>query len=66
MKQYQVFMERVERYSHNVIVEAESQQEAERIVREADRCDNAFESEWNELQPGVETTYEAVEAEVDK
>lgn len=65
MKHYQVFMERVEHYSHNVIVEAESQQEAERIVREADMC-NTYEREWNELQPGVETTYEAVEVEVDE
>lgn len=59
-KTYRVFIERSERYSHQVCVDAESPQEAERIVREMDNC-NEFEDEWNELQPAVETSYEAEE-----
>jgi hypothetical protein len=58
MERYRVFIERVERYSHQVSVDADSKAEAERKVRAMDSC-NAFENEWNELQPGVETTYEA-------
>jgi hypothetical protein len=60
MARYRVFIERVERYSHMVIVDADSKKEAERKARAMDVC-NKFENEWNELQPGVETTYEAEE-----
>lgn len=60
MSKYRVFIERVERYSHQVTVEAETRAEAERKVRAMDACDQ-FADEWNELQPGVETTYEAEE-----
>lgn len=60
MARYRVFIERTERYSHMVVVDADSKAEAERKVRAMDAC-NKFEYEWNELQPGVETTYEAEE-----
>ena len=60
MKKYRVFIERVERYSHQVLVDADTKSEAESKVRAMDGRDE-FESEWNELQPGVETTYEAEE-----
>lgn len=60
MAKYMVFIERVERYSHQVLVDADTKAEAERKVRAMDAC-NKFENEWNELQPGVETTYEAEE-----
>lgn len=61
---YRVFVERVERYSHQVLVTADTKAEAERKVRAMDACDK-FESEWNELQPSVETTYEAEELKGD-
>mgnify|MGYP006988932404 CR=1 FL=1 len=51
-----MFIERVERYSHQVTVEAGTRAEAERKVLAMD-AGNKFEDEWNELQPGVETTY---------
>lgn len=54
----------MERYSHQVTVEAETKAEAERKVRKMDAT-NKFEDEWNELQPGVETTYEAEELKGD-
>ena len=62
MEKFKVFIERVERYSHQVVVEASSDREAEKIVRNMDR-NNEFENEWNELQPGVETTYDAEKLE---
>ena len=62
MEKFRVFIERVERYSHQVVVEASSAREAEKIVRNMDR-NNEFENEWNELQPGVETTYDAEKLE---
>ena len=58
MARYRVFIERVERYSHMVAVDADSEKEAERKVQAMD-VSNTFEDVWNELQPGVETTYEA-------
>ena len=64
MNKYKVFIERVERYSHQVTVEAETKAEAERKVRAMDAC-NKFEPKWNEIQPGVETTYEAEELKGD-
>lgn len=45
-------------------MEAETKAEAERKVRKMDAT-NKFEDEWNELQPGVETTYEAEELKGD-
>lgn len=60
MKDYKVFIERTENYSHQVVVSAESAREAERKVRQMDRNDE-FDNEWNELQPSVKTTYEAEE-----
>lgn len=62
MKNYRVFIERTENYSHQVVVSARSAEEAERKVRAMDDKDK-FVNEWNELQPGVETTYEAEELE---
>ena len=61
MGRYRVFIERVERYFHQVEVEAETAAEAERKVQAMD-ADNAFEEEWNELQPEVKTAYEAEDA----
>ena len=58
MEKFRVSIERVERYSHQVVVEASSAKEAEMKVLLMDRNDE-FENEWNELQPEVETTYEA-------
>ena len=58
MTKYRVFIERTETYSHQVVVSAKSAEEAERKVRRMDD-DDKFVNEWNELQPGVETTYEA-------
>lgn len=60
MARYKVFIERTETYSHQVVVSAKSAKEAERKVKHMDDND-AFVDEWNELQPGVETTYEAEE-----
>ena len=62
MEKFKVFIERVERYSHQVVVEASSAKEAERKALLMDR-NNEFENEWNELQPGVETTYNAEKLE---
>jgi len=64
MKKYRVFIERTENYSHQVVVSAKSAKEAERKVKRMDDNDE-FVDEWNELQPGVETTYEAEEMEGD-
>lgn len=64
MKKYRVFIERTENYSHQVVVSAESAEEAERKVRCMDD-DDEFIDEWNELQPSVETTYEAEELKGD-
>ena len=61
---YRVFIERVERYSHQVLVTADTKAEAERKVKRMDDNDE-FVDEWNELQPGVETTYEAEELKGD-
>ena len=60
MARYRVFMERVERYSYQVEVEAKTAAEAERKAQAMDEH-NEFEDEWNELQPEVEITYEAEE-----
>ena len=65
MKKYRVFIERTESYSHQVVVSAKSAKEAERKVERMDNNDE-FNNEWNELQPGVETTYEAEELEGDE
>lgn len=62
MKKYRVFIERTENYSHQVVVSAKSAKDAERKVRRMDDNDK-FVNEWNELQPSVETTYEAEELE---
>lgn len=64
MKKYRVFIERTENYSHQVVVSAKSAKEAERKVERMDDNDE-FIDEWNELQPGVETTYEAEELKGD-
>lgn len=64
MKKYRVFIERTENYFHQVVVSAKSAKEAERKVKRMDDNDE-FVDEWNELQPGVETTYEAEELEGD-
>lgn len=64
MKKFRVFIERTENYSHQVVVSAKSAKEAERKVKRMDDNDE-FVDEWNELQPGVETTYEAEEMEGD-
>lgn len=64
MKKYRVFIERTENYSHQVVVSAESAEEAEHKVRCMDD-DDEFIDEWNELQPSVETTYEAEELKGD-
>lgn len=64
MKKYRVFIERTENYSHQVVVSAKSAKEAERKVERMDD-DDKFINEWNELQPGVETTYEAEELKGD-
>lgn len=64
MKKYRVFIERTENYSHQVVVSAKSAKEAERKVKRMDDNDE-FVDEWNELQPGVETTYEAEELKGD-
>ena len=61
MARYRVFIERTETYSYQVVVSAKSAEEAERKVRRMDD-DDKFIDEWNELQPEVETTYEAEEA----
>ena len=58
MSLYRVFIERTEHYTWQDVVEADSPEEARLIVASRDR-DNAYEEAWNELQPGVETTYEA-------
>lgn len=60
MARYRVFIERTETYSHQVVVSAKSAREAQRKVERMDNND-AFIDEWNELQPGVETIYEAEE-----
>lgn len=60
IKKYRVFIERTEKYFHQVVVSAKSAKDAESQVKRMDAC-NEFEYEWNEHQPGVETTYEAVE-----
>lgn len=64
MKKYRVFIERTENYSHQVVVSASSAEEAERKVERMDD-DDKFIDEWNELQPSVETTYEAEELKGD-
>lgn len=64
MKKYRVFIERTENYSRQVVVSAESAEEAERKARRMDD-DDEFIDEWNELQPSVETTYEAEELKGD-
>lgn len=64
MKKFRVFIERTENYSHQVVVSAKSAKEAERKVKRMDDNDE-FVDEWNELQPGVETTYEAEELKGD-
>ena len=64
-KKFKVFIERTENYSHQVVVRASSAEEAERKVERMDNND-AFINEWNELQPGVETTYEAEELKGDE
>lgn len=61
MAKYSVTIERTETYYHQVVVSAKSAEEAERKVRRMDDNDK-FVNEWNELQPEVETTYEAEEA----
>ena len=61
MTRYRVFIERTERYSHQVLVDADTKREAERKAMEMD-VRNEFENEWNELQPAADTTYEAEEA----
>lgn len=60
MARYRVFIERMERYSHQILVDAATKKEAEQKAMEMD-ARNEFENEWNELQPGIETTYEAEE-----
>lgn len=60
MARYRVFMERVEHYSYQVEVEAKTAADAERKAQTMDEH-NEFEDEWNELQPEVETMYEAEE-----
>lgn len=62
MKRYRVFIERVENYSHQVVVSAESAEEAESKVKGMDDNDE-FIDDWNEHQPDVKTTYEAEELE---
>ena len=62
MGKFRVSIGRVERYSHQVVVEASSAREAEKIVRNMDQNDE-FENEWNELKPEVESTYDAEKLE---
>lgn len=64
MKKYRVYIERVERYSYQVMVTADTKDEAECKVKTMDDCDE-FEYDWNELQHYVETTYEAEELKGD-
>ena len=61
MARYRVFIERTETYSYQVVVNARDEEEAERKVQLRDD-DDKFSDVWNELQPEVQTTYEAEEA----
>lgn len=56
MKKFTVYITRTEAHRHEVDVEAESREDAERIVREMDER-NAFEDVWNEGFPSVTTRY---------
>lgn len=57
---YTVIMDRVEHYTHHVVIEAETKRDAERIAQERDNADE-YVNEWNEFPPEVETTYWATE-----
>lgn len=62
MGKFKVKIQRIEVYTHSVAIEAKDEEDAERIVREMDKL-NAFENQWNELDPSVKTDYCATEAE---
>lgn len=61
-KMYTVYIRRVETYDLPYNVMAENEDEARDIVKGLDE-DNEFIDWWNELQPYVETSYDAEEAD---
>ena len=60
-KLFVVEITRTETYTHTVRVEAKDEAEARRKVMNFDD-DDGFVNEWNELEPSVDTEYEATEA----
>ena len=60
-KLFVVDITRTETYIHTVRVKAKDEAEARRKVMNFDD-DDGFVNEWNELDPSVNTEYEATEA----